>query len=228
MNMFDVRGSEVYPTWDNDRYEYSSLPAFEIRGTDVYPTIYNDHYEYTSSAAFEIRDGYAYPTYMNDDDDGFDVPEAESSGTDMSFGEAMVMLGLFAGLQARANAKDRRRAAAERAAATSVPSAPPGWYPTDHGPRYWNGTTWTGQTPPVGFPNHQSTAHKKSRGPLVTAWVITFLTLGYILPWAVAVTRRTSNSTGVGWLCFFLGWTIVGWIVALVMACAGPAAALQR
>jgi hypothetical protein len=63
---------------------------------------------------------------------------------------------------------------------------------------------------------------------VVTAWVVTFLTAGYMLPWAIAVTRRTSNSTKVGWLCFLLGWTIVGWIAALVMACAGPTAASQR
>lgn len=218
MSDFEVRGWEVYPTWDNDRYEDSHLPVFEIKGTDVYPTIHNEHYDYTSSAAFEIRDGHAYPTYMNDDDDGFDIPEP---GSGMSFGETLISLAMIVGLQARANAKERRREKAQQVT-DSAPTAPPGWYTTDFGYQYWDGSRWTGQTRAAGFPTQEPTRHHSIEGGLVvTAWVITLLTVGYMLPWAIAVTRRTSNSAQIGWLCFLLGWTFVGWIVTLVMACSG-------
>jgi hypothetical protein len=40
-----------------------------------------------------------------------------------------------------------------------------------------------------------------------------------MLPWAVAATRRKSNSAAIGLLNFFAGWTAAGWLVALVMAC---------
>ncbi|MGH9124818.1 MAG: superinfection immunity protein [Acidimicrobiales bacterium] len=53
----------------------------------------------------------------------------------------------------------------------------------------------------------------------VIAWILTVLTLGYFLPWAIAATRGKSNSGVIGLLNFLLGWTLIGWIVALVMAC---------
>ncbi|MDP9075206.1 MAG: superinfection immunity protein [Actinomycetota bacterium] len=53
----------------------------------------------------------------------------------------------------------------------------------------------------------------------VIAWILTVLTLFYFLPWAIAATRGKSNSVMIGLLNFLLGWTFVGWIVALVMAC---------
>lgn len=52
-----------------------------------------------------------------------------------------------------------------------------------------------------------------------TAWIIAICTLGYMLPWAIAATRGKSNAGAVGWINLLLGWTLVGWIVALVMAC---------
>ncbi len=53
----------------------------------------------------------------------------------------------------------------------------------------------------------------------VIAWILTVVTLGYFLPWAVAATRGKSNAGAVGWINFLLGWSLVGWVVALVMAC---------
>jgi hypothetical protein len=50
------------------------------------------------------------------------------------------------------------------------------------------------------------------------AWVVTVLTLGYMLPWAVACTRGSRNSWGVFWVTLLTGWTVVGWIAGLVMA----------
>ncbi|MDQ2754001.1 MAG: superinfection immunity protein [Actinomycetota bacterium] len=53
----------------------------------------------------------------------------------------------------------------------------------------------------------------------VIAWILTVLTLFYFSPWAIAATRGKSNSGMIGLLNFLLGWTLIGWIVALVMAC---------
>lgn len=61
----------------------------------------------------------------------------------------------------------------------------------------------------------------KSGKPIqaTTAWIIALVTLGYMLPWAVAATRGKSNAGAIGWINFLLGWTVIGWIIALVMAC---------
>jgi hypothetical protein len=40
----------------------------------------------------------------------------------------------------------------------------------------------------------------------------------YFLPSLIAVARHTHNSTGIFLLNLFLGWTCIGWIIALVMA----------
>lgn len=51
------------------------------------------------------------------------------------------------------------------------------------------------------------------------AWVLTVVTLGYFLPWAIAATRGKRNAWVVGLVCLLTGWTFVGWVAALVMAC---------
>ncbi|MGO8757649.1 MAG: superinfection immunity protein [Terracidiphilus sp.] len=40
----------------------------------------------------------------------------------------------------------------------------------------------------------------------------------YFLPAIIAAIRHTHNSTGILLLNIFLGWTVVGWFVALLMA----------
>ncbi|WP_328866808.1 superinfection immunity protein [Streptomyces sp. NBC_00341] len=42
--------------------------------------------------------------------------------------------------------------------------------------------------------------------------------LAYFVPTVVAFTRGVSNSGSVFVLNLFLGWTLVGWVVALAMA----------
>jgi hypothetical protein len=54
---------------------------------------------------------------------------------------------------------------------------------------------------------------------LVVTWVIAIATFGYMLPWAVAATRGKSNSGAIAVLNLLLGWSLIGWVVALVMAC---------
>jgi hypothetical protein len=55
----------------------------------------------------------------------------------------------------------------------------------------------------------------------VVAIVVAVLTAGYMLPWAVAVVRDVRHWS-VFWVNLLLGWTIVGWIIALVMALRAP------
>jgi Na+/H+-dicarboxylate symporter len=52
-----------------------------------------------------------------------------------------------------------------------------------------------------------------------------FLFVMYWVPTIIAVLRRTPSALGVAAINFFLGWTVIGWIVALVMALASPPAA---
>jgi hypothetical protein len=42
----------------------------------------------------------------------------------------------------------------------------------------------------------------------------------YWLPTVVAIIRRTPSALGVAAINFFLGWTVIGWIVALILALA--------
>lgn len=54
---------------------------------------------------------------------------------------------------------------------------------------------------------------------VVIAWVLTVLTGLYLLPWAIAGSRGKANHWSVFWVNLLLGWTIAGWIAALVTAC---------
>lgn len=53
----------------------------------------------------------------------------------------------------------------------------------------------------------------------IVALVLAIITVGYLLPWAIAVLRGKSNGTAILLVNLLLGWTVVGWIIALVMAC---------
>ena len=52
------------------------------------------------------------------------------------------------------------------------------------------------------------------------AWLVAVLTGGYMVPWAISVQRSTSNTGKVLLVNILLGWTIVGWVWALVMSLA--------
>lgn len=60
-------------------------------------------------------------------------------------------------------------------------------------------------------------AHRSWTTTKVVAVVLAILTGGYLLPWAIAAVRDVPHWS-VFWVNLLLGWTIVGWIVALVMA----------
>ena len=51
---------------------------------------------------------------------------------------------------------------------------------------------------------------------VIVAIIIGVLSLGYMLPWAIAIGRDHQSQWGILALNFLLGWTVVGWIVALV------------
>lgn len=85
-------------------------------------------------------------------------------------------------------------------------NAPPAYGPSyGYGPGYGSTTALVRPAP---------------NGALVAvAWIIAVFTFLYMLPWAVAATRGKSNQGVIGLLNFFLGWSFIGWVVALVMAC---------
>jgi hypothetical protein len=63
------------------------------------------------------------------------------------------------------------------------------------------------------------TDQKGSAVHMIVAWSCAVLTLGHFLPWAIAATRPKSNTLALALLDLLLGWTVVGWIAAPVMAC---------
>jgi len=52
----------------------------------------------------------------------------------------------------------------------------------------------------------------------IVAIIVAILSAGYMLPWAIAAYRGSANVWAVFWVNLLLGWTVVGWIVALVMS----------
>jgi hypothetical protein len=60
--------------------------------------------------------------------------------------------------------------------------------------------------------------HRSSTAHLVIAWVVTVLSVGYTLPWAIAATRNKTNTASVAAVNILLGWSVIGWVVALVMS----------
>ncbi len=58
---------------------------------------------------------------------------------------------------------------------------------------------------------------RSSTATKVVAVIVAILTAAYMLPWAIAAVRDVPH-WAVFWVNLLLGWTIVGWIIALVMA----------
>ena len=106
---------------------------------------------------------------------------------------------------------------------------PPGWYQADGGLRWWDGHQWTEHVQPAssyasqygGPPGRPVvvTDARVSVAEVTIAWIVAVLSGFYMLPWAIAATRGKSNSGTVGLVNLLLGWTVIGWVVALVMAC---------
>jgi hypothetical protein len=116
------------------------------------------------------------------------------------------------------------------------PYPPPGpaTYPQVPTPTYQSPGTAYPPTGPTGYPQPYGQGVVQLAGnqggtnvQAIVAWVLTALTLGYFLPWAIAATRGKTNSAAIGVLNLLLGWTFIGWIVALVMACGAHQVAPQ-
>jgi Na+/H+-dicarboxylate symporter len=43
----------------------------------------------------------------------------------------------------------------------------------------------------------------------------------YFIPYGLAKSRKHSSTTGIGLLNLFLGWSVIGWLVALIWAASG-------
>lgn len=53
---------------------------------------------------------------------------------------------------------------------------------------------------------------------MVIVWSLVVLSLGYMLPFGISYSRGQRNMLSVFLVNLFLGWTIVGWIYALLIA----------
>ena len=90
---------------------------------------------------------------------------------------------------------------------------PAGWYPNPQNPTqlvYWDGDAWVVEAAPP--------APSTDTATTLIAWTVAILSLGYMLPWAVACSRNMPNQGAIGLVNLLTGWTGVGWLVALVMA----------
>lgn len=106
----------------------------------------------------------------------------------------------------------------ERIPQPSAPAVAAGWHPWGDGmQRYFDGRQWTDHYAPLAA--RAQLPARAGGGTVAAAWIIAVLTLGYMLPWAVAAARGRPNHGAIALLNLFTGWTLVGWIAALVMAC---------
>ncbi len=53
---------------------------------------------------------------------------------------------------------------------------------------------------------------------LFFAVLITLLSIFYFLPFAIAFNKRRANTGAIFALNLFLGWSLIGWVLALVWA----------
>jgi hypothetical protein len=60
-------------------------------------------------------------------------------------------------------------------------------------------------------------AHRSWTATKIVAIIVAIVSGLYMLPWAIAALRDVKH-WGVFWVNLLLGWTIIGWIIALVMA----------
>lgn len=52
------------------------------------------------------------------------------------------------------------------------------------------------------------------------AILLSILTVGYMLPTTIAIMRNRSNTGSIFVVNFFLGWTLIGWVVSLAWSVA--------
>lgn len=42
--------------------------------------------------------------------------------------------------------------------------------------------------------------------------------IGYFLPWSIALLRGTRSNVGIFFINLLFGWTMIGWVIALIWA----------
>ncbi len=67
------------------------------------------------------------------------------------------------------------------------------------------------------YPNYRSSGEADTLVTLA-AVLLAMFTLGYMLPSSVAIVRKVPNVGSIIVINFFLGWTVIGWVIALAMA----------
>ena len=91
----------------------------------------------------------------------------------------------------------------------------------------WNPAPQPVSAPVQAYPQTMANSHvvvaKANGAHVAVAWVFTVISFGYFLPWAIAATRGKSNALAIGLVNFLAGWTVIGWVAALVMACMAEA-----
>lgn len=75
------------------------------------------------------------------------------------------------------------------------------------------------QFPGYGYAQTSIVQARVGGAHVAIAWIFAVFSLGYFLPWAIAATRQKSNTLAIGLVNFLVGWTGIGWVAALVMAC---------
>jgi hypothetical protein len=67
--------------------------------------------------------------------------------------------------------------------------------------------------------HHQDATHISDGGGVVIVIITIVIALSiYFLPWIVAKSRGHGSSLGIFFLNLFLGWTFIGWVIALAWA----------
>lgn len=62
----------------------------------------------------------------------------------------------------------------------------------------------------------------------MSVFLLIFLLIVYFLPSIVAGTRKKRNANAITVLNLFLGWTLIGWVIALVWAAMNDEPASSR
>ena len=90
------------------------------------------------------------------------------------------------------------------------------------GPAYTSAAPSRSTTPRRSRPCYYAPppAPRPSGAHIAIAWLAAILSFLYFLPWAIAATRGRPNTGGVFLVNLLVGWTVVGWVIALVMSCA--------
>jgi hypothetical protein len=55
-------------------------------------------------------------------------------------------------------------------------------------------------------------------GGVLIAILVSFVTVGYLAPWSIAYARHHQKQTPIFLINLLLGWTLIGWLAALIWA----------